>query len=105
MDIINRIITISLLSSVLGACGSGGTSSSGGGGEDASSCVSRTFNTVYVNECNFDINVIVLEPGATSFHISANNASTQPASSSPFGACRAPSVPVLNSNNSSFTCN
>jgi len=98
------MLFIALLTA-LSACGSDGTSSSGGGmGMDASSCVTRTLRTVYSNDCEFDVNVILLEPGAEPFRVNANRGVTRSASGNPFGACREPSVPILNADSSQFTC-
>ena len=107
MNTISRIIILGTLTTLLGACSSGGSSSSGSGGgsnQDASRCVSRTLNEVYVNECDFDINAIVFQANAKPFLINANNASTQSSGGGSFGACRAPSVPVLNAGNTGFKC-
>jgi len=92
----------------LSGCGSDGTpsSSSGGGasGADASKCVTRSLKAVYVNECDYAVNVIIFEAGATPFRINADSAKSQSSSGNSFGACRAPSMPVLNSDSSGFTC-
>ena len=100
----NTLIGATLIA--LSACGSDGTSSDGGGnsGEDVSFCVTRTLRTVYTNDCEFDVNVIVFEIGAQPFKINANRPVTRSASGNSFGACRVPSVPMLNASASGFTC-
>lgn len=99
------ILIVFLLAIGLSACGSDGTSSTGGGADkDASSCVTRTLRTIYTNDCEFDVNVILLETGATFFRVNANRGVTRSASGNPFGACRAPSEPILNADSSQFTC-
>lgn len=107
MDNITKTLTAGLLIAGLAGCSSDATTSEGGGGgasADASFCVERTLRTVYTNECEFDVNVIIFEPGAQPFEVNANSAKTQPESGNSFGACRAPSVPILNASSSGFTC-
>ena len=106
MKNIKRTIAVSLLTAFLTACGSDGASSSSGGeiSKDASNCISRSLGTVYVNECAFDVNVILLKPGASSFNINANDAETGASGGSSFGACRAPSIPVPNTSYNSYSC-
>ena len=104
MKKIYQIASIGLATALVSGCGSDGTVSTGGAGMDASNCVTRTIKTVYANDCDFDVNAIILEAGATAFEIHANRAVTKKASGNSFGACRAPSQPVLNGDASSFTC-
>ncbi|MBX2869475.1 MAG: hypothetical protein KTR18_12410 [Acidiferrobacterales bacterium] len=105
MESLRKLLLVGAISLGLSACGSDGTSSSGGGTDkDASSCVTRTLKTVYTNDCEFDVNVILLEDGATFFRVNANRATTRSVSGNPFGACRAPSEPILNADSSQFTC-
>ena len=105
MKTLNPGLLITLLTTVvfLNACSSS-SSSSGGSGEDARDCVKRTLNTVYTNTCEFDVNVLILKKGETVFKIDSDDATTRSASSTAFGACRAPSEPVANSDFSSYTC-
>ncbi len=102
----NRLITLSFLSLSLSlsACSDSGTSSGGGSGEDASGCVKRTFDRIYTNTCDYDVNVILLEADATAFSIDENDAVSRSSSGASFGACRAPSIPVLNDENNGYTC-
>ena len=92
-----------LFCTVLTACSSS-SSSSGGSGEDARDCVKRTLNTVYTNTCEFEVNVLLLKADAKVFNVGSDDAATRSASSTPFGVCRAPSVPVPTSDFSSYTC-
>ena len=105
MKTTNTGLLITLLTSIflISACSSS-SSSSGGSGEDARDCVKRSLNTVYTNTCEFDVNVLVLKKDEKVFKIDSDDASTRSASSTPFGACRAPSEPVPKSDFSSYTC-
>ena len=105
MDNYIKSLTAALLIAMVAGCGSDATTSEGGGSSmDASFCVERTLRTVYTNDCEFDVNVIIFEIGAQPFEVNANSAKTQPESGNSFGACRAPSVPILNASSSGFTC-
>jgi hypothetical protein len=107
MKSIYSILCIGLSALLLIACGGSGTSSSNGSSssnDDASHCVSRSFGTIYVNECNFAVNVIILDDGETSFRIGSDDATTRTITDESFGACRVPSVPILNANNNGFHC-
>ena len=105
MNAINQKISLVLVSTsfILAACSSS-SSSSGGSGEDARDCVKRTLNTVYTNTCEFEVNVLLLKNGAKVFNIDKDDVTTRSASTTPFGVCRAPSVPVPTSDFSSYTC-
>ena len=94
------LLTVSLF---LSACSSS-SSSSGGSGEDARDCVKRTLNTVYTNTCEFEVNVLVLKKGEKVFDIGSDDVTTRSASSTAFGACRAPSIPVPSGDFSSYAC-
>jgi len=83
---------------------SDGTTSSGGIGEDASNCVERSLNTIYTNECSYDVNVIIFKAGEKAFTVRSDNASTRSSTGAGFGACRVPSIPVLNSANDGYDC-
>ncbi len=105
MEDLGKILMVGAITLGLSACGSDGTSSTGGGADkDASSCVTRTLRTVYTNDCEFDVNVILLKEGATFFKVNANRSVTRSASGNNFGACRVPSEPILNADSSQFTC-
>ena len=105
MKAVTKIISVAIATMLLSACSSDGTSSSGGDvTKDASSCVARTLRTLYTNECEFDINAIILEPGANFFRINANRAETRSESGNSFGACRVPSEPILSADSASFIC-
>lgn len=99
-----RIGIAGLLACMLSACDSGGTSSSGGDPNEATSCVTRSLKTVYVNECEYDVNVILLEKGERHFRVKSDDASTRSVSNRKFGACRVPSIPILNSDADGFRC-
>ena len=88
-----KTLSVGLLTALVAGCNSsdGTTSEGGGSSADASFCVTRTLRTVYANDCEFDVNVIVFEPGAQPFEVNANSAKTQSESVNSFGACRAPS--------------
>lgn len=103
MENMYKFTAIGLVVAVMSGCGSDGTSTNAGG-MDASSCVTRTLKTIYTNDCEFAVNAILFEPGASPFKINENSAKTQAASGNSFGACRFPSVPVLNSDSSNFSC-
>lgn len=105
MKTLNPGIIVSLLTAsvLLSACSSS-SSSSGGSGEDARNCVKRTLNTVYTNTCEFDVNVLLLKKDEKVFKIDSDDATTRSASSTAFGACKAPSQPVPRSDFSSYTC-
>ncbi len=92
-----------LVAAGLAGC-SDGTTSSGGGGEDASDCVERTLNTIYANDCKYDVNVIIFKAGEKAFRVKGENASTRSSTGAGFGACRSPSIPVLNATHSGYTC-
>ena len=104
MKSIIKAFSIGVLATTVAACGSDGTSSNAGTDNDASSCVTRTLRTIYSNDCDFDVNVIVFERGAEFFLIRANRAVTKSETGNSFGACRAPSIPVLNADASNFSC-
>ena len=105
MDNISKTLTVGLLIAGLAGCNSDATTSEGGGASaDVSFCVERSLRTIYTNECDFDVNVIIFEIGAQPFEVNANSAKTQPESGNSFGACRVPSVPILNASSSGFTC-
>lgn len=104
---IRSLATAAVMSAVAitAGCGSDASTSDGGGSSaDASFCVTRSLRTVYTNDCEFDVNVIIFEVGAQPFEINANSAKSQPESGNSFGACRAPSVPILNASSSGFSC-
>ncbi len=103
MEGLYKVAAITTVVAVLSGCGSDGTSTNAGG-LDASSCVTRTLKTVYTNDCEFAVNAILFETGATPFKINENSAKTQSSSGNSFGACRFPSVPVLNADSSNFSC-
>jgi len=106
LNVINaKTVAVAGLLAAVGACSSDGTSSTGGGmGQDASSCVERTLRTVYSNDCDFDVYAIILDVGEEPFRINANRAVTRSETGNSFGACRAPSMPVLSADASTFTC-
>ncbi len=102
--LMSRVIITGLLALAVAACDSGGTSSSGGDPNEATKCVTRSLGTVYVNECEYDVHVILLEEDAKYFRVKADNASTRTISKRKFGACRVPSIPLLNSDADGFRC-
>ena len=104
MKSIGLFFVVSVFPLFLVSCGSGGSSDGAGGNKGADECVSRSGDTVYVNDCDFPINAIVIEPASKAFRIEANDSVTRPASTFRFGACRAPSAPVLNDDNKSIFC-
>ena len=100
----SQLLAFTLFGVVLSGCSTDSTTSSGGSGLDASKCLTRSIKTVYTNECDYDINAIILQGGAQPFLIEANSSKTRSASGNSFGACRAPSMPILSPDAGSFSC-
>lgn len=96
------ILFVSVAAALAGC--SDATTSSGGGGEDASDCITRSLNTIYTNECKYDVNVIILKAGEKAFTVRAENASTRSSTGAGFGSCRTPSIPILNASNDGYSC-
>jgi len=101
---LTNLITVAIAPVLILAGCSDGTTSSGGIGEDASHCVERSLNTIYTNECSYNVNVIIFKAGEKAFTVKGDNASTRSSTRAGFGACRVPSLPVLNANNDGYDC-
>lgn len=104
LSTLTKLSSLFAIALALSSCESGSSSSSGGSAVDAKECIKRTLATVYINECDYDVNVIILKKGEKHFKVKADDASTRSASDEDFGACKAPSIPVLSSDSKSYVC-